>query len=141
MSSFRDNIRGVDFADTQSLSKLLCTIDLLSKYVLVFPLKDKRGISIVNAFQKITSKGPKPNKIWVEQRGEFYNNLFKRFLKINNIDMLNDIAGLFLEKTLKQKHLCRHDKNYYCFRKSNVHVINLIVDSRNMIKVSKNMSL
>ena len=98
MSSLRDNIRGVDFADTQSLSKLLCTIDLLSKYLLVFPLKDKRGISIVNAFQKITSKGPKPNKIWVEQRGEFYNNLFKRFLKINNIDMLNDIAGLFWKK-------------------------------------------
>ena len=76
MSSFRDNIRGVDFADTQSLSKLLCTVDLFSKYVWVFSLKDERGISIVNAFQKITSKGPKPNKIWVEQRGEFYNKSF-----------------------------------------------------------------
>ena len=52
----------------QSLSKynkgikyLLCAIDLFSKYAWVVPLKDKRGISIVNAFQKIISKGRKPN--------------------------------------------------------------------------------
>ena len=40
-----------------------------------------------------------------------------------------------------KKHLYRHDKNYYYFQKSNISVITLIVDSRNMIKVSKNMSL
>ena len=68
-SSFRDNIWGVDLADMQSLSKynkgikyLLCAIDLFSKYPWVVPLKDKRGISIVNAFQKIISKERKPNK-------------------------------------------------------------------------------
>ena len=27
----------------------------------------------------------KPNKIWVDQGSEFYNNTFKDFLKINNI--------------------------------------------------------
>ena len=93
-SSFRDNIWGVDLADMQSLSKynkgikyLLCAIDLFSKYAWVVPLKDKRGITIVNAFQKIISKGRKPNKIWVDQGGEFYNNLCKRFLKINDIEM------------------------------------------------------
>ena len=48
-------------------------------------LKDERGISIVNSSQKIISKGCKPNKIWVDQSGEFYNKLFKRFMKINNI--------------------------------------------------------
>ena len=43
----------------QSLSKynkgikyLLCAIDLFSKYAWVVPLKDKRGIPMVNAFQK-----------------------------------------------------------------------------------------
>ena len=51
------------------------------------PLKDQKGITIVNAFQKIISGGRKPNKIWVDQGGEFYNQLFKRFLKINNIEM------------------------------------------------------
>ena len=65
----------------------MCAVDLFSKYACVVPLKDKRGISIVNPFQKIVSKGRKPNKIWVDQGGEFYNNLFMRFFKINNIEM------------------------------------------------------
>ena len=58
-SSFRDNIWGVDLADTQLMSKfnkgftfLLCVIDVFSKYAWVIPLKDKKAISIVNAFQK-----------------------------------------------------------------------------------------
>ena len=58
----------------QSLSKynkgikyLLHVIDLFSKCAWVVPLKDKKGISIVNAFQKIISKGRKPNKIWADQ--------------------------------------------------------------------------
>ena len=92
-SSFRDNIWGVDLADMQSVSKynngikyLFCAIDLFSKYAWVVPLKDKRGISIVNVFQKIISKC-KPNKIWIDQGGEFYNNLLKTFLKISNIEI------------------------------------------------------
>ena len=32
---------------------LLCVIDIFSKYAWVIPLKDKKGASIVNAFQKI----------------------------------------------------------------------------------------
>ena len=65
----------------------MCAIDLFNKYAWVVPLKDKKGTSIVNAFQKIISKGRKPNKIWVDQGGEFYNNLFKKFLKINSTEM------------------------------------------------------
>ena len=65
----------------------MCAIDFCSKYKWILYLKDKRGISIVNAFQKTISEGRKPNKIWVDQGGEFYNNLFKRFLKINHIEM------------------------------------------------------
>ena len=73
-SQFRENIWGVDLADMQSLSKknkgikyLLCAIDLFSKYAFVIPLKDKKGISIVNAFNKIIKQSNrKPNKIWVD---------------------------------------------------------------------------
>ena len=93
-SSFRDNIWGVDLADMQSLSKynkeikyLQCAIDSFSKYAWVVSLKDKKGTSIVNAFQNIISKGRMPNKIWVHQGSEFYYNSFKDFLKINNIEM------------------------------------------------------
>ena len=51
---------GFDSADMQSLSKynreiryLLSAIDFFRKYAWVVPLKDKRGITIVNAFQNI----------------------------------------------------------------------------------------
>ena len=47
----------------------------------------KKGTSIVNAIQKIISKRRKPIKIWVDQGSKFYNNLFKSFLKTNNIEM------------------------------------------------------
>ena len=74
-SSFRDNIWGVDLADMQLLSKfnkgfrfLLCVIDIFSKYAWVAPLKDKKGISIVNAFQKkLKESDRRPNKIWVDK--------------------------------------------------------------------------
>ena len=56
---------------------LLCVIDIFSKYAWIVPLKDKKGISIVDAFQKIlTESKRKPNKIWVDKGNEFYNNSF-----------------------------------------------------------------
>ena len=62
-SSFKDNIWDADLANMQLLSKfnkrikyLLCVIDSFSKYVFVVPLKDKKGISIVNAFQSVLNK-------------------------------------------------------------------------------------
>ena len=46
---------------------LLCPVDLSSKYAWVVPLKDKKGNSIVNAFQKILDNSKrKPAKIWVD---------------------------------------------------------------------------
>ena len=48
---------------------LLCVIDDFSKYTWVVSLKDKRGISIINAFQKIISKQRKPKKNKFSKRG------------------------------------------------------------------------
>ena len=80
-SSLKDNIWDVELADMQLLSKfnkrfrfLLCVIYIFSKYAWVIPIKDKKSISIVNAFQIILKKSNrKPNKIWVDKGSEFYN--------------------------------------------------------------------
>ena len=112
----------------QSLSRynkgfkyLLCAIDLFSKYAWVISIKDKKGTSIVDAFKKIISKR-KPNKIWVDQGSEFYNNTFKDFLKINNIEMcstFNEGKSAVAERcirTLKNKiykHMTAISKNVY----------------------------
>ena len=94
-SGFRDNIWAADLADMQLISKfnkgfrfLLCVIDIFSKYSWVVPLKDKKGISIVNAFAKILNKsGCKPKKIWADKGSEFYNNFFRKWLKDNDIEV------------------------------------------------------
>ena len=85
-SAFKDNIWGADLTDMQLISKfnkgfryLLCVIDIFSKYARVFLLKNKKGVSIVNVFQSILKKSNrKPNKIWVDEGGEFSNNSFKK---------------------------------------------------------------
>ena len=51
---------------------LLCVIDIFSKYAWVVPLKDKKGVSIVDAFQKILNdSNRKPKKIWVVKEANF----------------------------------------------------------------------
>ena len=59
-AAFKDNIWGTDLADIELLSRynkgirfLLCVIDIFSKYAWVAPLKDKKGVSIITAFQSI----------------------------------------------------------------------------------------
>ena len=129
-SQFKDNIWGVDLADMQSLSRknkvikyLLCAIDLYSKYAFVIPLKDKKGISIVNPFDKIIRQSNrKPNKIRVDQGGEFYNNVFEKWLSDNDINMYSTynegksvVAERFI-RTLKNKlykHMTATRKNVY----------------------------
>ena len=59
----------------------MSAIDLFSKYVWVIPI-----VSIIHEFQKIISKGRKPSKTWFVQGSEFYDNSFKDFLKIDNIE-------------------------------------------------------
>ena len=67
---------------------LLCVIDILSKHPWVVPLKDKKGVRIVNAFQKILDNSSrKPSKIWVEKESQFCNSSFKKLLKGNEIEM------------------------------------------------------
>ena len=102
---------------------LLCVIDIFSKYAWVVPLKDKKGVTIVNAFQSIlnTSKR-KPNKIWVDQGSEFYNKSFKKWLEDNDIKMYsthNERKSVVAERfimTLKNKihkHMAVVSKNVY----------------------------
>ena len=67
---------------------LLWVIDVFSKYAWVVPLKNKKGITITNAFQKILKESNrKPNKIWIDKGSEFYNSSFKKLLRDNDIEM------------------------------------------------------
>ena len=96
---------------------------MYSKYAFVVPLKDKKGISIVNAFNKIIKQSNrKPNKIWVNQGGEFYNNVFEKWLLDNDINMYSMynegksvVAERFIRilKNKSYKHMTATGKNVY----------------------------
>ena len=61
---------------------------MLFKGAWLVPLKDKKGITITNAFQKIlTECNRKPNKIWEDKGSGFYNKLMKSWLQDNQIEM------------------------------------------------------
>ena len=116
-SAFKDSFWGADLADMQLISKfnkgfrfLLCAIDIFSKYPWAVPLKDKKDVSIVNAFECVLKKSDrKPNKIWVDKGSEFYNNSFKKWLQDNDVVMYSTpnegksvVAERFI-RTLKNK--------------------------------------
>ena len=98
----------------------MCVIDVFSKDAWVVPLKNKKGVSIVNAFQKILKESNrKQNKIWVDKASEVYNNSFKKWLKDNDIEMYliyNEGKSVVVERfirTLKTKIYKCVSKNVY----------------------------
>ena len=102
---------------------MLCAIDLFSKYAFVVLLKDKKGTTVVNAFQSILKESNrKPNKVWTDHGGESYNNFFKKWLKDTNIEMYsthnegNSVLAERFIRTLKKKiykHMTAISKNVY----------------------------
>ena len=96
---------------------------MYSKYAFVIPLKDKKGIIIINGFNKIIKKSNrKPNETWVDQGGEFYNDVFKKWLWSNNIIMFSTynegksvVAERFIRilKNKLHKHMTATGKNVY----------------------------
>ena len=63
---------------------MLCVNDIVCKYALVIPLKDKKGITMTNGFQNILDESNrKPNKIWVDITSEFYKRSMKSWLVKN----------------------------------------------------------
>ena len=69
---------------------LLCAVDLFSKYAFVLPLKDKKGSTIVHAFQTILNKSKrKPNKIWLIRVVKCSQHIMKESLLL-----LNDLLQL-----------------------------------------------
>ena len=107
----------------KGLRFLLCVINIFSRYAWVVPLKDKKSVSIVDAFQKILKESNrKPNKIGVDKGSEFYNNSFKKWLKDSGIEIYSihnegkSVVGELFIRTLKTKiynYMTLVSKNVY----------------------------
>ena len=88
-----DEIFAADLVEMQKFAKLnkgyrylLTCIDIFSKYSWVIPLKDKKGITIKNALEKIFNEG-KPKFLWTDRGKEFYNKQAQDLLNENNIKL------------------------------------------------------
>ena len=102
---------------------LLCVIDIFSKCAWVVPLKDKKGVSIVDACQKILDdSNRKPIKIWVDKGSKFCDNSFKKWLKGNDIEMYsiyNEGKSIVAERFIRtlitkiNKYMTSTSKNVY----------------------------
>ena len=99
-SSFIANIWGADLVDMQLMRKfnkafrfLLCVVDIYSKCARVIPFKDKKEITITNAFQKIFDVSKrKLNKIWVGKCSEFCNRSMKSWIQNNDIEIYSTLS-------------------------------------------------
>ena len=120
-STFKDNIWGAGLADMLLISKfnkefrfLICIIDIFSIYAYVVPLKDKKGVSIVNAFQSI-SKSPTENQIRYgeTQAVNFITILFKNGYKTMILLCIQHIMkeNLLLLKDLQIQDIQIHNFN------------------------------
>ena len=86
MCQVKDNIWDANLAELGSLSSfipgvkcLLCMTDIFTKYAWVKSLKDKKAKTVFQGFTEIINKSKyKPNKSWIHQGREFYNNFIQK---------------------------------------------------------------
>ena len=94
------------------------------RYLYFVPLKDKKGVSIVAAFQSILKQSNrKPNKIWVDKGSEFYYASFKNGCKTMILLCIQHIGNegksvvaerfIRILKSKIYKHMISISKNVY----------------------------
>ena len=83
---------------------VLLVIDVFSKYVWLRPLKDKKGVSVVEAIKDILKEGRKPSRIRTDSGQEFKAKVVQALLKRENIDHLlayNESKAAVAERAIK----------------------------------------
>ena len=117
-----DDIWAADLMDVSSLSKankgikfILAVIDIFSKYGWLLPLKNKKGETVANALKTIF-KERKPEKLWVDRGGEFYNRNVKELIDIYSTN--NEEKSAVVERWIRTMK----EKMYKYFTANSTHV-------------------
>ena len=135
-----DEIWQLDLVDVSKLSSqnqgynfILTAIDVLGKKAQAIKLKNKNQNTVTNAFAKMI-KTTKPSKIQVDNGKEFYNSVFEKLLKDNDIKMYStdsDVKASIVERfnrTLKEKMW-----RYFTEKQTNkwIDILDDLIDSYN----------
>ena len=102
---------------------LLCVIDIFTKCAWIIPLKDERGITINDDFQKVLDESKrKPNIIWIDKASKSYNRTMKSEIEESEIEMYlthdegkSFVAGRFIKTSKNEihKYMTSISKNMY----------------------------
>ena len=129
-----DEIFAADLVEMQKFSKinkgyryLLTCIDIFSKYAFVIPLKDKKGITIKNALEKIFKKR-KPKFLWTDNGKEFYNNQVNDLLEKNNIKLYSTNNSEIKSSVIERFNRTFKNMMYKKFTENNNTIFYNIID-------------
>ena len=106
---------------------LLTCIDIFSKYAFAIPLKDKKGITIKNALQKIFNKR-KPKFLWTDNGKEFYNNQVNDLLEKNNIKLYSTNNSEIKSSVIERFNRTFKNMMYKKFTENNNTIFYNIID-------------
>ena len=128
-SFFKGNMSGASLAEIH----LICKHNerfRFSSYA-TYTLKDKKGATITNAFQKVLNEpGRKQNKVCVNKGSEFYKRSMRSWLQDNDIEMYaiyNERKSVIAERFMKTskneiyKYLTSISKNAYIDKHNNTY--------------------
>ena len=129
-----DEIFAADLVEMQKFSKmnknyryLLTCIDIFSKFAFVIPLKDKKGITIKNALERIFQKR-KPKFLWNVNGKEFYNNQVNDLLEKNNIKLYSTNNSEIKSSVIEQFNRNFKNMMYKKFTENNNTIFYKIID-------------
>ena len=129
-----DEIFAADLVEMQKFSKidkgyryLLTCIDIFSKFAFVIPLKDKKGITIKNALQKIFNKR-KPKFLWTDNGKEFYNNQVNDLLEKNNFKLYSTNNSEIKSSVIERFNRTFKNMMYKKFTENNNTIFYNIID-------------
>ena len=129
-----DEIFAADLVEMQKFSKinkgyryLFTCIDTFSKYAFAIPLKDKKGITIKNALQKIFNKR-KLEFLWTDNGKEFYNNQVNDLLEKNNIKLYSTNNSEIKSSVIERFNRTFKNMMYKKFTENNNTIFYNIID-------------
>ena len=89
--------------DNNSFQHLLISVDVLSRFIRVEPMKNKTAKTAKNALIKMLSNGDQPKKIWTDDGGEF-KGAFKTFCSNMEIEIYHTktvMMAAFAERAIR----------------------------------------
>ena len=129
-----DEIFAADLVEMQKFAKLnkgfrylLTCIDIFSKYSWVIPLKDKKGINVKNALQKIFIQRS-PKFLWTDRGKEFYNKQVQDLLNENDIKLYSTNNSEIKSSVIERFNRTFKNMMYKKFTENNNTIFYNIID-------------